>query len=79
MIIEVCKKEVERQGLKNAIADGWFMVWTMEKIKNAFAAGHGTMKDFERSRKENSPKYCIIIDIDETELADIYPRLYEII
>ena len=77
MIIEICNDEIGKQGLRNAIADGWFMIWTPEKIKSAFAAGHGTMKDFERYKKDNSPKYCRIIDIEEAELAEIFPRLYE--
>lgn len=79
LIIEVCNDEIRRQGLKNAIADGWFTIWTAERIKGAFSAGHGTIKDFERYKKDNSPRYCRILEIEQAELEKIFPRLYEFI
>lgn len=79
MIIEVCNDEINKQGLKKAIADGWFTIWTPERIKNAFNFGNGTMKDFDRYRKDNSPRYCKIIEIEQAELERIFPRLYEFI
>lgn len=79
MIIEICNDEIRKQGLKNAIADGWFTIWTPERIKHAFNYGNGTMKDFERYKKDNSPRYCLIKEIDTAVLAEIFPRLYEFI
>ena len=75
MIIEICNQAIKETGLKQAIKDGYFMIWDADRIKRAFSNGHGTMKDFERYEKDNSPKYCRIIDIDYNYLKTLYPAL----
>ena len=79
MIIEICNDEIRKQGLRGAIADGWFNIWTPERIKGAFNYGKGTMKDFERYKKDNCPRFCRIIEIEQADLEKIFPRLYEFI
>lgn len=45
------------QGNKNnfvkAMEEGFFHTWTEENLKNAFAFGNGTLKDFKRFAKDN--------------------------
>lgn len=71
--IEICNDAIRKTGIKGAISDGWFNVWTPERIKGAFSFGHGTMKDFDRFRRDNSPRYCTIIEIEEADLERLYP------
>ena len=73
MIIEICNQAIRETGIKQAIKDGFFMIWDEARIKSAFSFGRGTMEDFNRYKKDNSPRYCTIIDIDQKELEALYP------
>lgn len=73
MYIEICNDAIRKTNTRQAIKDGYFMIWDNGRIQRAFRNGHGTMQDFNRYRKDNSPKYCTIIEISETELNNLYP------
>ena len=45
---------------QKAIADGYFLIWTKELIKNAFNFGKGTEADLKRYMKDNK-QYCIFV------------------
>lgn len=74
VIIEICIAEARKTGINQAIKNGWFNVWTPERIKGAFSAGHGTMADFERYKKDNNNRYCIIKEMEASKLAELYPN-----
>lgn len=55
---EVNKKYIARYGtIEKAIEEGYFIDWTPERIKAAFNAGNGTMKDFKRYMNDNK-QFC---------------------
>lgn len=65
MILEIDRSILKREcnnSIKKAINTGYYMEWTQERIKNAFAFGHGTIKDFERYKRDNK-QFCIWIEI----------------
>lgn len=74
MIIEVSMQNESfyNGGIKQAIKDGYFSVWTSERIKNTFNFGNGAKSDFEEYRKNNHKKYCYIIEVNESELLKEY-------
>lgn len=47
---EWCYREWNREGTD-------YNYWTMERVRDAFNFGHGTVKDFERYMKDNK-RYC---------------------
>ena len=72
VIVEICLQETRTTSIKKALENGFFTVWTPERIKGAFAGGHGTVKDFERYKKDNKNN-CIIREYTPDELAKITP------
>ena len=74
VIIEICITEARKTGINQAIKNGWFTVWTPERIKNAFNFGHGTIADFERYKKDNNNRYCIIKEMEANKLSELYPN-----
>lgn len=74
IIIEICITEARKTGIENAIKKGWFNVWTPERIKGAFNYGRGTMADFNRYKKDNNNRYCLIKEIDKNRLLELYPH-----
>ena len=50
-----------------AIREGNYNIWTPERIKSAFSFGNGTLKDFNRYRADNAPRYCKIEEITRAE------------
>ena len=58
--------------MEKALENGYFNIWTAERIKGAFNYGHGTKKDFERYKKDNVHN-CIIREYTPDELANITP------
>ena len=77
IIIEISRKEARKTSVKQAIKDGYFMIWTPEKIKNAFRAGHGTIKDFNRYKNDNKP-YIIVKEYTPQELQALTPYYIEV-
>ena len=49
--------------------DGWFITWNENSVKNAFAGGRGTIKDFERFARDNAGN-STHIDIDTMTYID---------
>ena len=47
---------------QNAINDGFFNIWTEERIKNAFNNGNGTETDLKRYMNDNK-HYCVFVRI----------------
>ena len=43
------------------IRSGFYILWTPEKIRSAFAFGNGTAADFEQYR-QNNKKYLVFIE-----------------
>ena len=67
MLCEISKDILNRmyggdtpEALQKAIADGYFLIWTKERIKNAFNFGEGTEADLKRYMKDNK-QYCIFV------------------
>lgn len=77
MLIEIYKREADRLGKLEAIRAGWFNIWTPERIRGAFAFGHGTMKDFERYKRDNAPRFCYIVEMSEADLLNLYPEAWK--
>lgn len=73
MIIEVSiqNESFYKGGVKQAIKDGYFSIWTDERIRSAFNLGHGTKEDFNRY-KENNKGYCKILEVGEEDLPKEY-------
>ena len=73
MIIEVSiqNESFYKGGINQAIKDGYFNVWTDERIKKAFNFGNGTKKDFNRYKEANK-SYCKILEMDEKDLPKEY-------
>lgn len=74
MIIEVSiqNESYYKGGISQSIKDGYFSVWTNERIKNAFNFGNGTASDFEEYKKNNHKRYCYIMEVNESELPKEY-------
>lgn len=72
VIVEICLTEARKTSVKEAIKAGYFNIWTPDRIKGAFSAGHGTMQDFNRYKRENAP-YCIIKELSFDDLVNLYP------
>ena len=72
VIVEICKTEANKNGINQAIKAGYFTIWTPERIKGAFNFGNGTIKDFERYKKDNRNN-CIIKEYDASTLAALTP------
>ena len=51
------------------LESGMFFTWTDENLKNAFAFGNGTMKDFQRFAKDNA-KNTTCIEIGTLKYID---------
>ena len=47
---------------QKAIADGYFLEWTKERIRNAFSNGKGTEADLKRYMKDNK-QYCVFVRV----------------
>lgn len=75
MYIEVDNRQAKKTSVKQAIKDGYFMVWTPERMKKAFSNGHGTFEDFNRYKNDNKP-YCVIIEMTVNELTELYPEYF---
>lgn len=61
MIIEVNKSYIKQFGTaERAIAEGYCIDWTPERIVSAFNFGNGTMKDLKRYMNDNKG-ICIFI------------------
>ena len=73
MIIEVSiqNESFYKGGVKQAIKDGYFSIWTDERIKNAFNFGHGTKEDFNLYKEKNKC-YCKILEVYEEDLPKEY-------
>lgn len=73
MIIEVSiqNESFYKGGINQAIKDGYFNVWTDERIKKAFNFGNGTKADFNRYKEDNK-SYCKILEVDEKNLPKEY-------
>lgn len=62
MITEVNKRYVKQYGtIERAIAEGYSIDWTPERINNTFNFGNGTMKDLKRYMNENKD-LCVFIN-----------------
>lgn len=72
MYIEICNDAIRKTNTRQAIKGGYFTTWDADRIRRAFNNGHGTLQDFKRYRKDNSPKYCTIIEISDTDLNRLY-------
>ena len=55
----------------NAIKTGLYNIWTPERIKRAFSFNNGTLKDFNRYRKDNAPRFCYIEEISKEETENL--------
>ena len=75
MYIEIDNRQARKTSVKQAIKNGFFMVWTPERIRGAFSNGRGTLADFERYKSDNKP-YCTIIELTAAELARLYPEYF---
>lgn len=74
ILVEVSNDHKRIYGtIKKAISEGYFMVWTPERIRGAFSNGHGTLKDFNRYKDDNRI-FCTIIELTEGELIRLYPE-----
>lgn len=69
MLYEISKNILNRmyggdttEAQQKAIADGYFLEWTKERIKNAFNNGNGTDADLKRYMKDNK-QYCVFVRI----------------
>lgn len=63
MTIELYKPWVKKCGsVKEAMRRGWYIVWTDEKIKNAFNNGNETLKDFA-IYKDNNKNLCYFVEV----------------
>lgn len=52
--IEISKAAASRLGsVEKAVQNGQYNVWDGDRIKGAFALGHGTEEDFKRYREAN--------------------------
>ena len=73
VIIEICLPEAHINGVNNTIKARLFNIWTAERIKGAFNYGNGSMKDFNRYKKDNNNRYCLIKEIEKDTLLKLYP------
>lgn len=48
--------------IKKAIADGWYLEWTPERIKHAFNFGNGTIADLKKHMKMNK-NYSVFLEV----------------
>lgn len=69
MLCEISKNILNRmyegdtpEARQKTIADGYFLDWTKERIKNAFNNGNGTDADLKRYMKDNK-QYCVFVRI----------------
>ena len=62
-------------GVNETIKKGLFTIWTNDRIKNAFNYGNGTKKDFDRYKKDNNGRYCLIKEITKNDLMRLYPNI----
>ena len=69
MLCEISKNILNRiygedtpEARQKAIADGYFIKWTEERIKNAFNNGNGTKADLKRYMKDNK-QYCVFVRV----------------
>lgn len=69
MLCEISKNILNRmyegdtpEARQKAIADGYFLEWTKERIKNAFNNGNGTDADLKRYMKDNK-QYCVFVRV----------------
>lgn len=69
MVLEISKKILNRmyggdstEARQKAIADGYCIEWTKERIKNVFNSGNGTKKHL-KEYMENNKQYCVFIRI----------------
>lgn len=65
MIYEIDRSILKKEcngSIKKAITDGWYMIWDAEKIRHAFNYGHGTIKDFERYKRDNK-RFAIWVEL----------------
>lgn len=64
---EVGKDGIAKFGsIEAAIAEGWYMDWNNNRIKGAFAFGHGTEKDLMQYVKINKP-YLVFLDMEKEQ------------
>ena len=62
MTIEIYRENIVKYGsIENAIKEGFYTVWTQDKIRKAFNFGNGTQKDFER-HKDNNKTLCVFME-----------------
>ena len=55
MVIEVYRKNINQFGtVEKAIAEGYFIDWTVDRIREAFNNGNGTERDLKRYMDNNS-------------------------
>lgn len=65
MILEIGKSYINRfynGNLQQAIKNKDGLLWTAEKIKNAFNSGNGTKKHLNEHIKNNK-KYCYFVEV----------------
>lgn len=69
MLYEISKNILNRmyggdipETRQKAIADGYFLEWTKERIKNAFNNGNGTDADLKRYMRDNK-QYCVFVRV----------------
>ena len=65
VFVEVCEYGLNNKlgiSLPEALKKGYYMEWSMEKIKRAFSFGNGNMKDFIEYAKLNK-NYCLFLEV----------------